>query len=285
MSAIGRVFLILNLVLAAAFLGWASTSLGKSAEYKSKYESEVAAHKATTDALGKDKADLLAQINQLKTDKAGVEDQRDQAKAEADRNKADLEEQRRGNDQLRGDYTKIAATLDGIRTDITAANTAKDRAVQAQHDAEKERDAARDDKDKADLARRDAEDKTKTLEAQKSDLEKSLVAANKKSSALDTQLSTLVQATGVSASEIIAQPAITGSVLSVDMSVKPGLIAINRGETAGVKRGFTFEIYAGNQYKGRARVETVRPDMCSALITFTAPGAKITQGDTASTQL
>ena len=56
MSAIGRIFLVLNLILAALFLGWASTSLATSAEYKQKYEDEERAHQATQALMDTDKA-------------------------------------------------------------------------------------------------------------------------------------------------------------------------------------------------------------------------------------
>jgi hypothetical protein len=71
----------------------------------------------------------------------------------------------------------------------------------------------------------------------------------------------------------------------VETSVAPGLVAINVGSNKGVKRGYTFEIYDGGTYKGQVRVEFVHADMCSGLITRTAPGQSMRQGDGATTRL
>ena len=63
------------------------------------------------------------------------------------------------------------------------------------------------------------------------------------------------------------------------------LIAINRGSDHGVKRGNTFEISRGTTYKGQARVEHVRANMCTAVIQRTVEGTVIGQGDSAATRL
>ena len=63
-----------------------------------------------------------------------------------------------------------------------------------------------------------------------------------------------------------------------------GLVALNVGSAAGVKRGMTFEIFNGRTYKGQVRVENVHENMCSALIVGT-PTAAIGQGDSAATNL
>ena len=55
MSPIGRIFIVLNLILAALFLGWASLNLATSHEYKGKLEAEEVAHQTTkTDFEGVD---------------------------------------------------------------------------------------------------------------------------------------------------------------------------------------------------------------------------------------
>ena len=58
MSPIGRIFIVLNLVLAVVFLGWASSNLVNSQNWKADHEAEVVAHAAT-------KADLDGQIDEL----------------------------------------------------------------------------------------------------------------------------------------------------------------------------------------------------------------------------
>ncbi len=117
------------------------------------------------------------------------------------------------------------------------------------------------------------------------DLERALTTEKRHSSSLDTQLKTLVDATGVSLAEITALPLIEGAVLQTEYSIAPGLVALNVGSGNGVQRGFTFDIYSGNAYKGQVRVESVRPGMCTALIVRTVSGQNISQGDSATTRL
>ena len=61
MSAIGRIFLVLNLILAAVFLGWASTSLATSADYKNKFDTEARLHSETKALMDTDKSTLQAE--------------------------------------------------------------------------------------------------------------------------------------------------------------------------------------------------------------------------------
>src|SRR6185369_12140234 len=92
---------------------------------------------------------------------------------------------------------------------------------------------------------------------------------------LKTQLDTVVAATSYDLKNIKAMPLIEGKVLAVEMGVEPGLVSINCGESAKVQRGFTFELFQGNTYKGQARVEYVYPDMCSAVLVRKVKGETI----------
>ena len=78
---------------------------------------------------------------------------------------------------------------------------------------------------------------------------------------------------------------INGAVLQVVDSIEPGLVSINRGTDDGVERGFTFEIYSGNQYKGQVRVESVQKNICTAIVLRTHSGAAISAGDAAATRI
>jgi ribosome-associated protein len=112
-----------------------------------------------------------------------------------------------------------------------------------------------------------------------------VVALNSRIAALDTQLTTVVELTGVSFDQITAQPAIDATVVRAVHEISPGIVALNRGSSDGVKVGYTFEIYNGNEYKGQVRVENVRAEMCTALVTTSVSGTKIGQGDSAATRL
>ena len=74
-------------------------------------------------------------------------------------------------------------------------------------------------------------------------------------------------------------------VQRLHIDTDPGLVLLNVGRNSGVKRGYTFEIFRGNQYKGRVRVENVQDTFCSAIVTGVNEGRTISQGDRASTIL
>ena len=288
MSAIGRIFLVLNLILAAVFLGWASTSLATSAEYKKKFDDEARKHAETQALMDTDKSTLNAEVTRLKANNAEYLDQRDQQKQLANGFKQNLDEAKRKNDENSANLTAIQTSLEGFNNTNSSLNDQKDRAVQQAHEAEGARDEALGAKDVADNARRDAEEALRTAEAQIADLEKSLTTAKKGLLAMETKLATVQAAYDIPTDDIAVQPLIDGSVLQIDFSIAPGLVAINRGSNDNVSAGTVFEIYslgANGKYKGQARVVNVHQDVSSAILIRTVEGTTIGQGDRASTRL
>ena len=284
MSAIGRIFLILNLVLAAVFLGFASNQLSQQTNATASLKAERDAHEATKKSLGDQLSQKSIEINQLKTDTSALRDDRDQQKLLADRNGQDLAQAKEANAQLRGELTGIKESLNGYNDTIASLNEQKDRLVKEKEDAVTARDAAAADKAKADQARREAEGALVAANNKIVDLEVAVTSANKTVSALDTELKTVYAATNYPRVGT-PQPLVEGAVLGIDTSIKPGLLAINKGSNDKVTRGTVFDLYSGSTYKGRARVEIVKEDVCSALIILSVAGAPVAQGDRATTQL
>lgn len=109
---------------------------------------------------------------------------------------------------------------------------------------------------------------------------------SKERDSLATQLQTAMDITGLTWDEITGPPLIDNAVVvQANYEVKPGLVAINKGENDGVKRGMRFHIYKGTTYKGDVRVEEVQPTRCFALVQNVRPGQTIAQGDSAATRL
>ena len=285
MSAIGRTFIILNLILAAAFLGWAANLLSSSAQYRKQYNEEVTAHGATRSGLERERADLQAALTAERTAKDEFRVARDALKSDADRLKQEVATQQRENAELRGNIAKITETLAGYDQTIKMLEESKDKAVAAAHEAERARDQAVLAQTTATTGQRDAEEQLRTAEASVVDLEKELKTTKSQVAKLDTTIKTIQAQYNISLDQVTAVPDISGRVLQVDTSLKPGLVSLNVGAEDGVQRGMTFEIYSGNTYKGQARVEMVAPSMSSALITMKVPDTQISQGDSASTRI
>ncbi len=285
MSPIGRIFLVLNLVLAAAFLGWASNSLATSQEWKTKYEEAAAAHETALGDKDGEISALQVETNQLNDQSRRFREERDQLDSEAERLKTQMQEEARRNESILADLAKIQSTLGDYNDTISQLEQAKDRAVEQSRELENERDDAVSSSEDAEQARRDAEEAAQTAQAQIADLERELTSMRNQVSQLETRLQVLVNVTGVSYEDIQAQPQIDAAVLDVRLDLSPGLVMLNVGSNQDVKRGYTFEIYKGSRYKGQVRVENVQGDVSSALITRTVDGVQISQGDRAATHL
>jgi len=285
MSPIAKLFMVLNLVLAGVFLGFAAKALSTESNFKQMYDTEVAAHKADKEALGGDKSKLIAEKAELEKARDTIRGELDASTAEIERLKGQVADQDRANNEMRGSVDKIAKSIDEMTARSTSLAEARDKAMQAQREAEKVRDEAVAAKTAAEAKAGELDEKLHTAEGKIADMEKANTGLKKNVDSLNTNLASIVDATGFKLSDITSMPLIEGRVLDVAMQVEPGLIAINKGEADGVKRGYTFEVYDGKTYKGQARVEYVHPNSCSALLIRPVPGQKIRQGDSASTRI
>ncbi len=285
MSPIGRIFSVLNLILAALFLGWAANNLATSSQYKTKLEVAEAAAKAEKEDLTGQISDLRVALDTKTSEADNISNELSTANALSSRRDKDNSELKSAVDALTAASNKNASTISEFESRIGSLVSAQDQAVAAQHDAEAQRDDALATAEAATTKAADLEAQNAALGKQIADMESEIVALNGRISELSTNLATIIDVTGANVDDIMAQKLIQGSVLQVSFDVKPGLVAINVGKDSGVIRGNTFYIYDGGQYKGEVRVENVRDNMCTALILSTAKDQSITQGDRATTRL
>jgi myosin heavy subunit len=285
MSPIARILIILNLVLAAAFVGWAANALSANADFKSKYDTEVKAHTTAKTTLDAELSKVRSELRVAQESSNTFMQARDAAVADKDRTKADLDQEISRNAKFEADLNKIAATLSEIEASKAKLQADKDRAVESRTEAEKAAATAG-------AAQRTAEEKLGEVESQLAaasnqvaDLEMAKTSLEKEKASVETQLASLIDLTGVKVGDIAAMPKIDARVLDVNTSIKPGLVSINVGEAAGVKRGYTFEIFDGKAYKGQVRIEFVHPNLSSGVIVRQVKDQAIRQGDGASTRL
>jgi myosin heavy subunit len=284
MSPIGKIFVVANFGLACGFLFWASTAVSTNAEWKQKYDAEVAAHAATKSSLEAQASELQTQVNAERSAKESRAAERDAAQGDVTRLKEEAEGAKRANEQLRSDLAAIRETLDGYAQTIASLESSKDAAVAEARQLERERNDAADAQSAAEAAQADAEEALAAAQRQVGDLQASLKSQTAKLADTQAKLDTVVSITNIDLNDVQGVPDINGRVLQVDYSLEPGLVALNVGSKAGVKRGMVFQVYDGATYKGRVRVENVEEDMCSALVTGST-GPRIGQGDSAATRL
>jgi len=280
MSPIGRIFVVLNLILSAAFLGWAANALSTTQDWKKKYTDEQTARAADVAKKDEELSKLGVELKTVTEQQRQFHSERDQKAAEADTLRRELEELTGRHDALAASLKKIESTLGDYNSTITQLGQQKDAAVEKAHEAERERDSAVSEKDSATMAQRDAEEARKTAELRIADLEKERMALVEQISTLDTRVAQIIADTGYDYSKIDAAPKIDGYVLDVNRELK--LVVINRGAKDNVKPGYTFSIYRGSQFKGQVRIQDVQEGMASGLIVG-GEKSPITKGDSAST--
>jgi len=285
MSPIGRIFIVLNLVLAVAFLGWASSALANSQDFKAELEAAKLAHAETearlTDEVSTERQraekaenDLNRTAGELSNKSATLAQLRDQHSATEDTlgelkaNYDGLEELMQGYDERNGELSTQKDELNANLMDAVGTN----------NDLTNERDALQ-------LAKNNLERDLKTANDDIAGLEKVAQGLRNDVQDRDTVIATAEAIFGEKMSDLMNMPHISGAVLMVSSEMAPGLVSINRGSADSVQRGFTFDIYSGGQYKGRVRVVDVQENQCFAVIEKTYEGRSIAQGDSAATHI
>src|SRR6185295_5242603 len=103
MSHIGKIFILLNLVLAAAFVGWGATTLNHIQDYKKQLAD---LEKSNKDALAA-KDGELSKLNDVTEQQRRIREEKDVHETEANRLKTQLEELKRSNTSLQASLTGI----------------------------------------------------------------------------------------------------------------------------------------------------------------------------------
>lgn len=281
MSPIGRIFIVLNLVLSAAFLGWASNALSTTEDYKTQLEDANKEHAAALEAKEAELSKMQVDLNDVTRQQATFREERDQQKADAERLRTQLDEQKRANDTMQANLTKIQSTLGDYNNTIAQLTQQKDAAVERAHEAERERDSAVQAKDAAELARRDAVEAQKNAETMVADLQSDKADLEAEVSKMATRIAIVQEQTGIALNTVEAVPTINAYILDVNPDL--GFVVLNKGAKDGVKAGYTFDVYRGSAYKGQVQVRDVQDGMSSALIKNQK--SPIAKGDQAATRL
>jgi myosin heavy subunit len=283
MSPIGRIFIVLNLILSAAFLGWASNSLAQTEDFKKQRDDKNAELATAKEDAARTEEDLTTQLNAKKQEASEQREQRDRAQDDANRLTTELAAEKSEKNALLGNLTTIEKTLGDYQSTIDRLSTEKDRANQLREEAQTAQRDAEAAQDAAESAERDAVAAKQDADRQIADLETTRTTLQAEVQKLDTHLAVIQEATDVSIDDILAPKKVDGAVLAVDAA--SGLVMLNVGKDDGVKRGYSFDVWSGSQYKGQVRVMNVQAGMCSALLKTPVQGAAIRQGDLASTRM
>ena len=285
MSPIGRVFIVLNLILAGTFVGFAGTYLQRAADYRKNFNDEVKAHETTRNSL---QAQLANKVNELATAKrqlAYSETNRESLKSQLDAAKQENVEYDRRLTKVQTDLATLAQHHATIATQIKVANQnagqAMARAIKAE--ADKDTAVAAETAAQKEIQRLNFTIRNKDTEIAK------LNGTNKDLDQTRREQEVLLDLVRIKAPGIFAtlQPSVSGRVEFVGVSGKLVTIAVNAGGEF-LKPGHRFAIYNRTDgYLGEALVtEWDGSKFAFATLNAPAEGArKVRVGDMASTNL
>jgi len=285
MSPIGKLFLVLNLVLAGAFVGSAANLIGTSDEWRAKASS-------TESQLAEAKAEADAQINALNSQIQTIQGERDRLKNDVAQVQGqlaaveqDLLTEQQQNGDLRESLTSIEAKLSNLEgTNRTQASQITE--LQRKSDTLRdERDAALDDRDQAVAAATRAGEAQQLAVGRTGDLESALRSSRDTAESAQAQLLAAARMYGFDPNVVAgAPPLLDGVVLEASYDGGAPIVMINLGKKHNVKPGFTFDVFNGAAYKGQIRIEVVNDATSAATISLPS-NTRVARGDRVSTHM
>ncbi len=284
MSTIARLFVFLNLVLSVAFLVCGIMLLQKSENYKGRYEGEVSARKSEVTGL---QAQLTAKEGEVQEARKATENFRSElesVKVDRDGLKSQLSVALDTNSKNSGEIARIATVLENHRQNIDALQGQLSQANKDVDSMRGERDAARQAQDNAENLLAQAQQANQQLDAQVASLKESVNETSTSLTSAQTALEMYASRTGIPISEVaVAPPLITCNVVNV--AAQERLVQLDMGSDGNVRKGYSFAIYSGSEYKGEAIVEDVQAKFATARITKLVPNKAVRAGDSATTRL
>jgi uncharacterized protein YhaN len=285
MSPIGRVFIVLNLALAAGFVVVSGTHLQKQHNYKSQLEAEKAARKTQVDELNNTIATLTGDRQKFENAKTAAETQ---LGAERNANSQLQDENKRLSQQL----SQIEADMKGVLAQAQAANTEMKAAFAQAKSAYDMAIADQKVKDEAVRAKDAALAENHELNNKIKELTEAVATRDGKINGLETDKSQLTLLVKVAESygflRSMAAPNLSGTVTTsngrlctIQVTDNPGNVDIQQA----IEQGrWTFAIYDDKGYKGEAVAEKYEASANAVLCKVMLEKGSIKEGDRAATK-
>jgi predicted nucleic acid-binding Zn-ribbon protein len=282
MSSIGKIFVIVNLLLAVLVLGAAGALLKRTDVTADQMKAAQDRLEAAQTELDQARSDFTERERALTADKQRLQEERDDMQVAHQTLQNSATSLEADNQQLRDDVTKINSTLTALETSFSSTQQRvaelTDQNAQLRDQMMEARTAANDAEAarlQATTAQGDAERRIAELEETSSGLQAELHTASK--------LLEVAKAGGFDPTTIMAMPRIEATVAEVDEQY--GFVILDKGKDDNVERGFTFEVYRDGQYLGRVKVDETFANYATARIELRTPGTKMQRYDRASTYL
>jgi hypothetical protein len=284
MNTIGKIFVFALFVMSLVFMSFAVALYSTHTNWRDEIMrtreqvrgTQSLGYKAQLEEVKKERATLTAEISKLQAEVAASEAARDQVVAKIqtaleEKNK-DLEVLRKEKEARELEREKAQAELAAARLELEAASK-----VVADLRAE-----VRTQQDKVD----EQVDRAAKLASELHEKESFLAIAGERKAQLEKQVANarlLLQQSGLSIDNLPRDsvPRIDGVVTNVvDDSIELSL-----GGDDGIQAGHELDVYRNDQYLGRVRVVSIKPDKAVAVILRDFVRGPIQRGDRVATRL
>lgn len=282
MSQVARVFVVLNLLVAAGFLFTASTFLAVKQDYKTQLETEKAAHTKTKSEHATVKQQLETELAAAEAVRVAAREQKAAFEAENGRLTTQLKAQT-GQistkdtqiSELNGNFSRLEETARRQGEFVTKLTADRDKAFGDAREARTAEKEARSALAAEQANSRDLDNKVKAKDRE-------LVAANTKIKDQDMMID-FARTKGVSFGKLVLMKRLNGAVTVADNATR--IAMINVGKAQGVERGYVFDVVRGSDYIGRIEVDEVYENTSACTIKLLADGAMVKAADIATTTL
>ena len=246
MNTVAKILIVVNLVLAGAFLASAGNFLGQMDHWKNRHEIDTAELQTQIDDLTRNLADEKAKSALVMTQSREMEGQVKRAEEEAAQTRIQNDLLKEAHNQSSTSLTQATAALEQAQATIQSNRQMID-ALQNERAANSE--ALRVAQDAKEAAIRNLSEKEQQLEnllAAKQALEAQLEATKHQLRSAQLTAETAVSRAGGSGDVPMDQPAHAGQILSVDGDANVAIISL--GSEDGVRPGFRYTVSRGSQY-------------------------------------
>jgi hypothetical protein len=261
MSTIAKVFVVLNLVLAVAFLGAAATFLGYVDSFRTKLTVEETAHANTRKEKDARIASLETEIASLKGQVTTAQGARDTAQTKEQEVRAGYEQLKTQYDALSAAHQRATASLTVAQDTIRALSALKDQLQQDAMTKSEALRAAEDERAAAVKAMNQAQLDLDNTRAQMRELEQKLSACEEARARLQFAYEAAARGGGTGGPGE-PQPAQTGKVLAADP--RTNIVVISLGSEDGVKAGYRYVVSRGSAYVGTIEVTSTEAKQSAA---------------------
>ena len=283
MSTLSKVFVVLNFLIAIAFMVASLTLYAKKIHWVQNAHNTAKESNAVKDELQITQKEYEEYQKEMIKKFTSADGARKSLQTQLEGKESDLEREIKTNAQLRADLQDIKTNIGLVETKLKDLDTRNRELQKAKDELQRERDQAV-------LAREFAEKQAIETVADLKEAEAELLELSKHNHMLvervmqqDTLLDWAYKQ-GFEPKTVLGMgvvPSVTGRVLEVEEAV--GIVILNVGEQNKVKTGMEFVISRGDSYVGKVRVRNIYKDMCSAIIDRKVTKRPIQVADLAST--